>query len=314
MRVVFLGTPEFAAKILEHVSKISEVKIVAVVSKPDAASGRGRTLQPTPVKSLAQKLLPGVPLFQPEKASTPEFVEAMKALSPDLFLIVAYGEIIKPSLLEVPRLGCYNIHASLLPAYRGAAPIQRALMDGCQKSGITIFKLTKGMDSGDIVWQESCPVSEDMNAGELTSVLLKIAKKGIGEAVFLLKTGKATFTPQHHEEATMAPKITQEDRLLDQRSDVTTLHDHIRALSPQPGAYFWVSFREQKMRLKVLESHVNSTLTDPHRRWLILDDGSLGLTTSSGTLVLDRVQLEGRAVMDIQAFLRGVPLSSLLFL
>lgn len=313
MRLIFFGTPEFAASILEHLATIKDCEVVAVVSKPDAAKGRGLALQPTPVREVAQRLFPSVPLFQPEKASTSEFVERLKGLSPDVFLIVAYGEIVKPSLLEVPPLGCYNIHASLLPAYRGAAPIQRALMDGRRKSGITIFRLTKGMDSGDIVWQKSCPVDSNMNAKGLTDRLLEIAKRGIEETLLLLKTGKIQFVPQCHEEATMAPKITQDDRLLDQRADVITLHDQIRALSPQPGAFFWVSYREQKMRLKVLVSHVEPTITDAYRRWLVLDDGSLGLSSPTGTLVLDRVQLEGRSVMDSRSFLRGIPLSSLLF-
>lgn len=313
MKVVFFGTPEFAAAILEHVVKMMCHEVVAVVSKPDAPKGRGRTLQSTPVKSMAQRILPLTPLFQPEKASTHEFEDQLKAFSPDVFLVVAYGELIKSALLEVPRLGCYNIHASLLPSYRGAAPIQRALLDGCSKTGITIFRLTKGMDSGDIVWSAGCEVGPNMNSGELTERLLEIAKRGVEESLDLLQTGRAQHILQHHEEATVAPKITPDDLVLDQQQDVLRLHDCIRALSPHPGAFFWLSYREQKMRLKVYKSHVDALITDLHRRWLVLDDGSLGLCSPSGTLVLDMVQLEGRSIMDSAAFLRGIPLRQLLF-
>ena len=314
VRVVFFGTPEFAASILEYVVTKTHHEVVAVVSKPDAPKGRGRTLQPTPVKSMAQKLLPGVLLFQPEKASTAEFKEQLKSFSPDVFLVVAYGELIKADLLAVPRLGCYNIHASLLPSYRGAAPIQRALLDGTSKTGITIFRLTKGMDSGDIVWSMGCDVGPATNSGELTELLLEIAKQGAEQTLDLLEAGRVQFIPQHHEEATFAPKITPDDLVLDQNQDVEKLHDRVRAFAPNPGAFFWVQYREQKMRLKVVKSHVDTFITDPHRRWVVLENGALGLCSPDGTLVFDHVQLEGKASMDSAAFLRGIPLRHLLFL
>ena len=206
MRVVFFGTPEFAAAVLEHVATRTSHEVVAVVSKPDAPKGRGRVPQSTPVKDMAQKILPLTPFLQPEKASTHEVEEQLAAYSPDVFLVVAYGEIIKASLLEVPRLGCYNIHASLLPLYRGAAPIERALLDGCDQTGITIFRLTKGMDSGDMVWRQGCSVGPNMNAGELTAMLLEMAKRGAAETLDLLEAGRAQFVLQRHSEATSAPK------------------------------------------------------------------------------------------------------------
>lgn len=313
MKIVFFGTPEFAASVLEHVATRTPHEIAAVVSKPDAPKGRGRALQPTPVKSVAQKLLPSTPVYQPEKASTAEFEAILRAFSADVFLVVAYGEIIRPNLLGVPRLGCFNIHASLLPAYRGAAPIQRALIDGCAKTGVTIFRLTKGMDSGDMVWKKACEVGSNMNCGELTERLLEIAMQGTEETLMLLEKGQAVFEPQAHEEATYAPKITPDDLVLDPQLDLHRLHDRIRALSPHPGAFFWVCCREQKLRLKVLKSHVEPSITGLHRRWLVLNDGSLALVASDGALVLDQVQLEGRAAMESSAFLRGVPLEQLLF-
>jgi methionyl-tRNA formyltransferase len=153
-----------------------------------------------------------------------------------------------------------------------------------------------------------------MNCGELTESLLEIAKQGTAETLDLLEAGRAPFTPQNHEQATLAPKITPEDLVLDQQQDLIKLHNRIRAFSPQPGAFFWVNFREQRMRLKALKSYIDPKATDLQRRWIVLDNGSLALTSPTGTLVLDTVQLEGRASMTSAAFLRGIPLSQLFFL
>ena len=313
MRIVFFGTPDFAASVLKHLIQTTHHEIVAIVSKPDAQKGRGLALCPTAVKVVAQQLVPSVPLLQPERASIPQIVDQLKALAPDVFLVVAYGEILKAPTLEIPPLGCYNVHASLLPSYRGAAPIQRSLMNGCEKTGISIFRLTKGMDSGDIIWQKSCSVGPDMNAEELTACLLDLAKEGSVESMRLLETGDATFTSQRHEEATLAPRITPEDLVLDQARDVTALHDTIRALSPTPGAFFWITYRERRLRLKALRTHVDPTTGGPHRRWCVTEDGSLALGTPDGVLVFDVVQLEGRSAMTSQAFLRGIPLEHILF-
>lgn len=313
MRIVYFGTPDFAASVLEHLIRTTSHEIVAVVSKPDAQKGRGLTLCPTPVKAVTQKYLPNVPLLQPERASIPQIVDQLKALSPDVFWVVAYGEILKTPILDIPKLGCYNTHASLLPSYRGAAPIQRALMDGCKKTGVSIFRLTKGMDSGDIIWQKSCSVGPNTNVEELTADLLGLAKEGSVESLHLLEAGKAQFVPQHHEEATLAPRITPEDLVLDPNQDVTRLHDRIRALSPHPGAFFWVIYRERRMRLKVLRTHIDPNPGGPYRKWCVAEDGSLALSSPEGILLLDQVQLEGRSAMTTQAFLRGIPLEQILF-
>jgi methionyl-tRNA formyltransferase len=313
VRVVFFGTPAFAALILKHLVEATHHEIVAVVSKPDAPKGRGLSVCPTPVKTVAEQLLPSVPLLQPERASIPHIVDQLQALRPDVFLVVAYGEILKPSILEIPRLGCYNVHASLLPSYRGAAPIQRALMDGCEKTGISVFRLTKGMDSGDVIWQKGCSVGSDMNAEELTACLLEIAKEGSVESLRLLETGTAVFTQQRHEEATLAPRVVPEDLVLDQSRDVTVLHDTIRAFSPTPGAFFWIMYRERRLRLKILRTHVDPTTGGPYRKWRMTEDGSLALSTPDGVLIFDMIQLEGRSAMTSQAFLRGIPLEQILF-
>lgn len=314
MRLIFLGTPRFAASILEHLVKVTKHDILAVVSKPDAPTGRGQHLVVTPVKETAQKLLPDVPVFQPNKVSDAESVAYLRGFQPDACVVVAYGEILKPPFLEIPRLGTYNIHASLLPSYRGAAPIQRALMDGCSHSGITIFRIDRALDSGDLVWQGRCAISPNMTAGELTEELLELAKRGIVESLDRIEQGTVTFRHQPHEEATFAPKIVPKDLILDPAQDILHIHDRIRALSPQPGAYFFVQYRDQKKRLKVFRSHVDGSYTAPNPRWCVVPQGFLGLSTPSGTLVLEIVQFEGRSSMPSNQFLRGVPLEELFFL
>ena len=314
MRLIFFGTPDFAASILEHLVTTTKHEIVVVVSKPDAEKGRGRQLVATPVKQAVSRLLPAVPVFQPAKASASESVAYLKSFQPDVCVVVAYGEILKQALLDVPKKGSFNIHASLLPAYRGAAPIQRALMDGCRKSGVTIFRLAKILDSGDIVWQESCAVGPNTTAGELTEELLEIAKRGIVETLDGIENASLKLQHQLHEEATVAPKIERQDLVLDPAKDILLIHDRIRALSPHPGAYFSVMYRDQNKRLKVLRSHIEATQSEPHTRWCKTSDGFLALATPTGTLVLDVVQFEGRSAMSSEIFLRGIPLSEFMFL
>lgn len=314
MRIVFFGTPSFAASVLEHIVRTTHHQVVAVVSKPDTRRGRGQHLLPTPVKEVTLQHLEGVLLLQPRKASVPEVVETLQSLDPDMFLVVAYGEILKPELLSVPRLGCLNIHASLLPAYRGAAPIQRALIDGCRRTGITIIRMSAGMDSGDMAWQEGCEVGPDVDAGELQKMLLDLACKGIVDTLDKLERGTATFVSQRHEEATLAPKISHKDLELDANLDILDLHDRIRAFSPDPGAFFWVFHREEKKRFKVLKTHVDLQAQAQFRKWGLSPTGQLCLATPEGTLFFDTVQLEGKAAMPSSMFFRGVPLSDIRFI
>lgn len=314
MKIVFFGTPAFAASILEHIVENSHHEVVAVVSKPDARRGRGQHFFPTPVKEWVSSHLPGVPILQPPKASRPEVVEQLRAFQADIFLVIAYGEILSFDLLQIPPLGCYNIHASLLPAYRGAAPIQRALMDGCTSTGISIIKMSAKMDSGDIVWQGRCEVGSEVNAEELTALLLHVACSGIINTLDLLEKRTSVFCPQHSEEATLAPKIVSDDLVLDPTWDVMKLHDRVRALSPHPGAFFYVELREKKTRLKVLKTHVDVTACENIRRWRVSENGKLELASPTGTLVLDVVQTEGKSLMSSDDFLRGAPLHELYFL
>ncbi|HXF29776.1 MAG TPA: methionyl-tRNA formyltransferase, partial [Chlamydiales bacterium] len=165
MKIVFFGTPDFAARHLEALHQAG-LEIVAIVTKPDKPVGRSLKIQPVPVKVMAEKLMPQVPLFQPEKCSTPEFIEILKKYPADLFAVVAYGEIIKQAVIDLPKFGCINVHASLLPAYRGAAPMQRCLMDGQKETGISIIQLILKMDAGDVLHYEKVAIAENMTFPE----------------------------------------------------------------------------------------------------------------------------------------------------
>lgn len=314
MRIVFFGTPWFAAKVLEHVLRNTGHKVVAVVSKPDKPSGRGMHLQPTPVKKTIQEFDATIPVLQPRKASTPEVVEQLKAYSADIFLVVAYGEILSNDILQIPPKGCFNIHTSLLPEYRGAAPIQRALMDGCKRTGVTFMCIGEALDSADIVLQRACTVSQNETCKELTEELLKLSLEVTTEALTQIENGTATFTPQQHALATYAPKIQPEDLVLNGVEDIWRIHNRVRALSPSPGAYFWIQVRGEKKRMKVLRTHIDETLKDIAYQWKRTQEGFLALCTAHGALIFDEIQLEGKAVHSSKDFLRGTPLEVILFI
>jgi len=287
--------------------------VVAVVTKPDRERGRGRHILKTPVKEVAETLLPGIPILQPERASVPEVIEQLKGLHADVFLIVAFGELVSKELIEVPQKGCYNTHASLLPAYRGAAPIQRALLDGCTETGITIFQLQPTMDTGDMVWQGSCPIDSDMNFGELKDRLLEVAKQGVIALLDDVARSNIHLKPQPERGVSKAPKIKSEELVLDQYDNIVALHNRVRAFAPHPGAYFMIAYKEEEWVLKVLKTHVLPDQVNKTREWVAMPDGMLALTTMQGTLVFDRVQLAGKREMSSADFLRGHTLSDIRF-
>jgi len=313
VRIVFLGTSTFAASILKHISQEFSENIVAVVTKPDKPVGRGQKLQPPPVKETAKNLLPNVPILQPERVSTAEAIDQLKKLSPDLFIVVAFGEILKKEVLLVPSIGAFNIHASLLPAYRGAAPIQRALMDGALQTGITIFRLNPKMDSGDIVWKKSCSIGENENAGELTERLLEVSKKGVVELLQKATKNKLAFSKQPQKGVSLAPKLVPGDLMLDQSWELQKIHNHVRALSPKPGSYFLVAHQGEKKRFKIIQTHLDSSISSQVKGWFKTKDGRLGFSDSKKALIIDILQLEGRKAMSSEEFLRGVSLEDLLF-
>ncbi|HSN05151.1 MAG TPA: methionyl-tRNA formyltransferase [Nitrospira sp.] len=234
MRIVFMGTPEFAVPSLEALLK-SDDQVVGIVTQPDRPKGRGQILTPSPIKVIAQR--EHIPLLQPLKMKAPEFLDALAGWKPDLIAVTAFGRILPGMILKLPPMGCVNVHGSLLPKYRGAAPVQWAVINGERETGITTMLMDEGMDTGAMLLQESLPISPDDTAGTLAPRLAAIGGRLLVETIRQLKAGTITPLPQDHSLATMAPILKKEDGLIDWTMSAGQLSNRVRGLSPWPGAY-----------------------------------------------------------------------------
>ncbi len=297
MRLVFLGTGSLGLPTLRALAHSHQ--ILAVFTQPDRPAGRGLKLKTPPVKIVAQELK--LPVHQPAKIQRE--VEAIRALSPDALVIVAYGQILSKELLDVPRLGCVNLHASLLPKYRGAAPIQWALMEGETKTGVTTLLLDEGLDTGPILLQRECPISEEDTAGTLGERLAQLGADLVRETLEGLEMGRLTPRPQDPSQASYAPKIPKELERLNWTKGARTLFNLIRALSPAPGAYTLYQGR----RLKIYRSRALASSIGEPEPGTVIDFGPQGpiVQTGQGALELLEVQPEGRRPMSGLDFARG---------
>ncbi len=233
MKILFMGTPDFAAVALDAVFKTGE-EIVGVVTQPDKPKGRGYTLMPPPVKVKAEEL--GLPVYQPERVRGEEFAELLSSLSPDLILVVAYGKILPKNVLDFPRYGCINAHASLLPKYRGAAPIQRAIMDGESETGVTAMYMDEGLDTGDMILDVRVKIDRDDNFEVLHDALAIAGAEALTKAIERIKDGTVTRTPQP-DGATYAAKIENIDCKIDFSKSASEVHNTVRGLSPIPLSF-----------------------------------------------------------------------------
>jgi len=299
LNILFLGTSEFACPSLEALVA-SPYRITEVITQPDRPKGRGRKLTPPPVKPLA--LARNIPVFQPEKLRDPSAVENVKSLKPDLIVVVAYGQILSAAVLSVPPLGCVNVHGSLLPKYRGAAPIARAILMGEKKTGVTTMLLDTGMDTGPIFLQEEVGISPEDSLGSLQE---RLAQSG---AALLLKTieglAKGHFSPRPQDatQASYAPKILREEGRIDWRRPARELGNLLRALDPSPGAYStWNGKIVKFFRPLVLEAKAQ----DPPGAVAEAADQGLKIATVDGYLLIREIQMENRSRMAVGQFLRG---------
>ena len=292
-----MGTPDFAVGPLQALVQAG-YDVAAVVTQPDKPRNRGR-LQPTPVKAAAEEL--GLTVLTPEKVNRE--VDAIAALKPDLLVVVAFGQFLSEKLLAVPPLGAVNIHGSLLPAYRGAAPINAAVINGERESGVTIMYLDKGMDSGDMILQEKVAIGENMTAGELYDQLSALGADLLLRALSLIGQGKAPRIPQKHDQATFAPMLKKEDELIDWSQSAQKVHDRIRGMNPFPGAY---TLREGK-RLKLWQSRLEPLPTAGAAPGTVVAAGKKGfwVACADQALLLTEVQPEGKSRMDGAAYARG---------
>ena len=304
MRVIFFGTPQIAANILESLVA-GGVEVVAVVTRPDKPKGRSGKPQPPPVKVMAQKVLPGIPIFQPQKISTEEYVELLEFYNADLFVVAAYGEILRQPILDIPTKGCINVHASLLPKYRGAAPIQHCLLNGEKVTGVTIMKMVLKMDAGDMLSTVEVPISDDMTAGELTEELQKAGSKALLEVIKKYEKGPVKGVVQDHDAVTFAPKLTHDEGQVHFTGPATQAHNVIRAFSPHPGAWCFIHVNKHKKRLKILRSSLIEGSGKPGHVIEVTDQGIV-VACKEGALLIRELQPEGKRVMPASEFARGV--------
>lgn len=313
MKVIFFGTPIFAAEVLKHLIE-HNIEVVAIVSKPDKPKGRSREPVPTPVKVIAESICSNVPIFQPHIISTPEFAEILKQFQADLFVVVAYGEIIKQFLLDIPHLGCINLHTSLLPKYRGAAPVQRCIIAGEVESGVTIMHMVRKMDAGDMIKTVQVPIGPETTFGELEQTLCDLGKAALLDVINHSKNGLAKGIPQDDSQISLAPKIELEDCEVKWDQPAQKIHNLVRGVNPYPGAWCWIKIRGEPKRLKINRTHVVPYPSATPGK--ILNSGhntNLLIATSDHAIELLEIQLEGKKMMSSAEFIRGIPVQFLLF-
>jgi methionyl-tRNA formyltransferase len=294
-KVVFMGSPDFSLPTLRALADVYQV--VGVVTQPDRASGRGRELKPPPVKLLAQA--ENIPVIQPEKLRQPEALEQLRLWNPDLIVVAAFGQILKKDVLYLPRFGCINVHASLLPRWRGAAPINAAILHGDEETGITIMKMDVGLDTGPILTQRSIPLTREETAGSVFEKLSHLGADLLIETLPDYLSGKIEPAPQPEEGMTYAPMLKKEEGKLDFTHSADELERRVRAFNPWPGAF--MDF--DGTLLKIHRSHVEGGDAEVGQRLIYRDQPAVGV--ANGLLILDEVQPAGKKSMSGKSFLAG---------
>ena len=296
MKIVFFGTPEFAAETLESLVKTPDINILAVVSQPDKPVGRKKTLTAPPVKVTAEKF--NLPVIQPQ--SKRELTEKLENLKADFFVVIAFGMILPPEVLKMPKFGAINVHASLLPKYRGASPIQESLLHGDKETGISIMKMDDQLDHGPVYLLKKMAIEETNNLETLTKKLSKLSADITPIALQDIKQGHLSAPiPQNHDRATFCKKIEKEDGIIDWNRSAEEIKNLIRAYTPWPSAYTFINGK----KLKILSAETDSIITKPEK--YEIENGELKIGTGEGRLIPKRVQLEGKNETDIKSFLNG---------
>lgn len=311
LSIVFMGTADLAATVLSRLAAEPSWKILTVVSQPDRPKGRALQLLPTPVKVEAQRL--GLTVLQPEKARSPEFLEALGKLAPDLIVVAAYGQLLPQALLNIPRFGCLNVHTSLLPRYRGAAPIQWSIAHGDLETGVTIMRMDAGLDTGPIVRMESTPIRPDDNGQTLHDRLAVLGAELLIQTIPGFVDGSIVPIAQPIEGATYARRIKKEDGRMDWGQPAVVLRNRIRAFTPWPGAYCQVPAEPHPKLLKIHHANV-VTNSRPASPGAIVAADKTGICVACGehALLLTEIQLEGGRRQTAGEFLQGHSLDRLL--
>ncbi len=303
MRIAFLGTPDFAVPSLAALVEAGH-QVATVYSQPPAPRGRGQTLQPSPTHAFA--LAHGLAVRTPASMRDPEEIAAFAALELDAAVVVAFGQILTREVLEAPRLGCFNLHGSLLPRWRGAAPIQRAVMAGDRVTGVDVMRMTEGLDQGPVLMGETVRIDALETAGSLHDRLAPLGAALLVRAMRAVECGTAVETPQPDEGVTYAKKIRRRETQIDWSRPATEVDRRIRGLSPFPGAWTMAPGERGPVRVKLLLSRLEDADGPPGE---VLDDGLL-IACGEGAVRVLRAQREGRAAQDAEVFLRGFPLTA----
>lgn len=295
INIVFMGSPDFALPSLRVLTQ--HYHIAGVVTQPDRASGRGRELKPPPVKTLALEL--GLPIIQPQKLREPEAMAQLQAWKPDLIVVAAFGQILKKDVLDLPRFGCVNVHASLLPRWRGAAPINAAILAGDEETGVTIMQMDVGLDTGPMLAKRSIRLNPDDTAGSVFQALSTLGADLLLETLPDYMDGKIIPQPQPEEGATYAPMLKKEDGRLDFFKPASELERRVRAMNPWPGAFMELD----GAILKVHRAHVDAGNASAGQRLVVQNQPAVG--AGGGILILDEVQPAGKKPMSGTSFLAG---------
>jgi methionyl-tRNA formyltransferase len=302
LRVVFMGTPQFACPTLSEVVGQGH-DVVACYTREPAPAGRGMELKKSPVQAMAERF--GIPVFTPKTLKSAEATALFASHEADVAVVVAYGKILPKAILDLPALGCLNLHGSLLPRWRGAAPIQRAVMAGDTETGVMVMRMEEGLDTGPVAMAERMPIGPDTTAGEAHDRLMHLGADLMARALAALSRGALGFTPQAGEGVTYAHKIDKAEARIDWAKPAGAIHNLIRGLSPFPGAFLEADWGQGKTRVKVLQSRVAEG-TGP--AGTLLDD-ALTIACGEGAIQLVSVQRAGKGAVTAEEFLRGAGLS-----
>ena len=300
MRLVFMGTPDFAVASLEALLQ-SDDSVVGVVTQPDRPKGRGQVLTPSPVKLLAQRAK--IPLLQPLKMKDPEFLQTLAGWKPDLIAVTAFGRILPPAILSLPPRGCINVHGSLLPKYRGAGPIQWAIINGETETGITTMLMDEGMDTGAMLLQEAIPIAADDTAGTLSPRLAELGGRLLVQTIAQVKTGTLVPRPQDSSQTTLAPLLSKEDGVIDWTLPAIALANRVRGLSPWPGAYTAVAGGDRWTIWRALA--LPGPTTKPPGVVVAVTNEAIHVATGEGVLALLELQPANSRRMAVSQYLAG---------
>jgi len=303
MRIVFIGTGEIGLPVLRLLRESDEYELVGVVTQPDKPAGRAQRIEAPPIKAALAGS--GLAILQPARIKSEEAVSEIRALAPDVIVVMAYGQILPRAVLDIPHVACLNLHASLLPKHRGAAPIQAAIVAGDRDSGITVMYMSEGLDTGDILLQSRLEIAAEETGGSLHDRLAQIAPDALHKALGLLQRGSAPRIPQDASVATYAPKLEREDGRIDWTESAALLERKIRAFDPWPGAFTLLrdaAGRDRKFKIFSAKV-VPSAQAVPGE--ILQTDGAITIAAGDGALSLSEVQLEGKRRMSAGEFLRG---------